>query len=149
MKKIILLLVTAFFSLYFIVFSVSYFTNDELSTTAHADMPEILPDTKHLTWQGDLSKRMMDGAHRCIERKIDESVKDRQKYWNRDFTSRTAYEGSIEPNSNVWGLLHGFGDAEIATLIAPRPLVIEYSSVPEVSSHKGDLHTPAYDDVFT
>ena len=28
---------------------------------------------------------------------------------------------------NVWGLLHEFGDAEIASLIAPRPLVIETS----------------------
>ena len=33
---------------------------------------------------------------------------------------------------NVWGLLHEFGDAEIASLIAPRPLVIEASRGPEV-----------------
>ncbi|MCY4403120.1 MAG: dienelactone hydrolase family protein [Candidatus Poribacteria bacterium] len=33
---------------------------------------------------------------------------------------------------NVWGLLHEFGDAEIASLIAPRPLVIETSRGPEV-----------------
>ena len=34
---------------------------------------------------------------------------------------------------NVWGLLHEFGDAEIASLIAPRPLVIEASIGPEVA----------------
>ena len=34
---------------------------------------------------------------------------------------------------NVWGLLHEFGDAEIASLIAPRPLVIEVSTGPEVA----------------
>ena len=34
---------------------------------------------------------------------------------------------------NVWGLLHEFGDAEIASLIAPRPLIIEASSGPEVA----------------
>jgi hypothetical protein len=34
---------------------------------------------------------------------------------------------------NVWGLLHEFGDAEIATLIAPRGLVVEYSKVPAVN----------------
>ena len=34
---------------------------------------------------------------------------------------------------NVWGLLHEFGDAEIASLIAPRPLVIEASRGPEVA----------------
>jgi dienelactone hydrolase len=33
---------------------------------------------------------------------------------------------------NVWGLLHEFGDAETATLIAPRPLVVEYSAGPRV-----------------
>jgi dienelactone hydrolase len=34
---------------------------------------------------------------------------------------------------NVWGLLTEFGDAEIASLIAPRPLVIEACAVPEVA----------------
>lgn len=34
---------------------------------------------------------------------------------------------------NVWGLLHEFGDAEIASFIAPRPLIIEASRGPEVS----------------
>ena len=34
---------------------------------------------------------------------------------------------------NVWGLLHEFGDAEIASLIAPRSLVIETSRGPEVA----------------
>ena len=34
---------------------------------------------------------------------------------------------------NVWGLLHEFGDAEIANLIAPRPLIIEASRGPEVA----------------
>ena len=34
---------------------------------------------------------------------------------------------------NVWGLLHEFGDAEIASLVAPRPLIIEASRGPEVA----------------
>ena len=33
---------------------------------------------------------------------------------------------------NVWGLLREFGDAEIATLIAPRGLVVEFSDEPKV-----------------
>jgi dienelactone hydrolase len=33
---------------------------------------------------------------------------------------------------NVFGLLREFGDAEIAGLVAPRPLVIEYSPCPKV-----------------
>ena len=34
---------------------------------------------------------------------------------------------------NVWGLLAEFGDAELASMIAPRALVVEYSVAPEVS----------------
>jgi dienelactone hydrolase len=33
---------------------------------------------------------------------------------------------------NVWSLLSEFGEAEIATLIAPRPLVIEHSTIPQI-----------------
>lgn len=34
---------------------------------------------------------------------------------------------------NIWSQLTDFGDAEIASLIAPRPLIIEACAVPEVS----------------
>src|SRR6185503_20950494 len=33
-----------------------------------------------------------------VERKISESVQTRQRYWKRDFTSRQAYERSVDPN---------------------------------------------------
>ncbi len=45
---------------------------------------------------------------------------------------------------NIWGLLREFGDAEIAGLILPRALVIEYSPVPDITGHKGELHTPDF-----
>lgn len=51
---------------------------------------------------------------------------------------------------NVWGLLKKFGDAEIASLVAPRPLVIEHSPVPDVSAStaaKGRLTTPSLEEV--
>jgi dienelactone hydrolase len=57
-----------------------------------------LPGTQPLTWEGDLSERMMDGAHHFVERKIAESREARQKHWNRDFSSRQAYQRSVEPN---------------------------------------------------
>ncbi len=50
---------------------------------------------------------------------------------------------------NVWGLLREFGDAELATLVAPRSLIVEYSSEPAVSGHKGDLKTPSFENVST
>jgi dienelactone hydrolase len=65
---------------------------------AMGQQAQTLPGTQPLTWGGDLSERMMDGAHRFVEREIDESIQARQKHWTRDFTSRQAYERSVEPN---------------------------------------------------
>jgi dienelactone hydrolase len=60
---------------------------------------------------------------------------------------------------NVWGLLREFGDAEFATLIAPRGLVVEYSKGPFVDGPAtvppgrrggaavGRLGTPSWNDV--
>jgi hypothetical protein len=55
-------------------------------------MPEVLPTTKPLTIEGDLSAKMLEGAHKFIEKKIDESVANRLKSWHRDLTSKEAYE---------------------------------------------------------
>jgi dienelactone hydrolase len=60
--------------------------------------PTALPGTRELTWEGDLSERMMDGAHQFVERKIAESTALRKKHWSRDFSSREAYEKSVAPN---------------------------------------------------
>ncbi len=48
---------------------------------------------------------------------------------------------------NVWSRLCEFGDAEMASLVLPRALIIEHSAVPEVLGHKGALHTPAFNHV--
>lgn len=61
-------------------------------------MEEVLPGTQRLTLEGDLSVKMLDGAHRFIEEKIFNSVHDRAKIWHRDLSSFSAYEKSIESN---------------------------------------------------
>ncbi len=59
---------------------------------------------------------------------------------------------------NVWGLLAEFGDAEIASLVAPRGLVIQYADEPHVGgppepkgkkgqAAPGRLSTPEFDEV--
>ncbi|MGE5193603.1 MAG: hypothetical protein ACM3U2_14000 [Deltaproteobacteria bacterium] len=60
---------------------------------------------------------------------------------------------------NVWALLREFGDAEVASLIAPRPLVIEAAAGPEVAgppapkpgrsggAAPGKITTPRLEDV--
>lgn len=44
----------------------------------------------------------------------------------------------------VWGLLREFGDAEIASLIAPRGLVIEFSPEPKFENSRGRLQSPPF-----
>ena len=39
---------------------------------------------------------------------------------------------------NLWGFLREFGDAELATMIAPRSLIVEYSEVPDYKGPTGD-----------
>ena len=72
-----------------------------------------MPGTQPLTWTGDLSEKMMDGAHRFVERKIDESIRTRQKYWKRDLSSRLAYEKSVEPNRSRFMMNIGVVDARL------------------------------------
>ncbi len=60
---------------------------------------EPLGQTRPLDWEeADLSSRLMDGAHRFVERKIAESAAGRPKFWARDFLSSPAYEKSVETN---------------------------------------------------
>ena len=48
---------------------------------------------------------------------------------------------------NVWSRLLRFGDAEVASLVLPRKLVIEHCRFPIVADRKGDISTPALEEV--
>ena len=48
---------------------------------------------------------------------------------------------------NIYSRLKHFGNAEVAALILPRKLVIEHSSFPTITGHKGQLRTPEFKDV--
>ncbi len=61
-------------------------------------LPDVLSGTNRLTWEGDLSAKMLDGAHQFIEEKITLAIQNRSKLWNRDFNSPKAYEQSIDVN---------------------------------------------------
>ena len=95
-----------------------------------AQQAPTLPGTQALTWEGDLSERMMDGAHRFVERKIEQSIQNRAQYWKRDLASPAIYEKSVEPNRQrftriigvvdprVPGTLERFGDDDNPALVA-------------------------------
>src|SRR5580765_4968626 len=84
-----------------------------LPTTA-AERLETLPQTEPLEWEeSDLSSRLMDGAHRFIERKIAESVAQRSQFWTRDFSSPAAYARSVQPNRARFQTIIGVVDPRL------------------------------------
>jgi dienelactone hydrolase len=80
---------------------------------AKAEAPDRLPDTKELTETGDLAAKMMDGAHRFLDRRLAESVKGRERSWNRDGSSAEAYAKSVEPNREHLRTILGVVDARV------------------------------------
>ena len=64
----------------------------------------------------------------------------------------TCVSGYFEPRERIWktpidrnvfGLLEQFGDAELATLVAPRTLIIEAAEGPHVTLPAGQGGAPA------
>src|SRR5947209_14697168 len=59
-----------------------------ITQSLFAQSPTVLLQSKPLEWaESDLSGRLMDGAHRFVERKISESLTNRSAFWARDFSS--------------------------------------------------------------
>ncbi|HWE36248.1 MAG TPA: dienelactone hydrolase family protein [Isosphaeraceae bacterium] len=94
------------------------------------DPVAVLPGTRPMTEGGDLSARMLDGLHRFLDRKVDESVRSRERLWRRDPSSREVYEDSIRANRisfrRIIGLIdprrpttmQRFGDDDRPALVA-------------------------------
>src|SRR5262245_30102825 len=70
-----------------------------IAPRAHGAPPDALAGTAALDWEEeDLSARMMDGAHRFVERQIADAAKKRARFWNYDATNQIAWENSLEKN---------------------------------------------------
>jgi dienelactone hydrolase len=48
---------------------------------------EVLPRAKPLTLEGDLAERMLEGAHRFLDRKLAETLVRRSNYWEKGLSS--------------------------------------------------------------
>jgi hypothetical protein len=88
----------AFVSCLFIVTSLRGAQQQDSVVYPYAKMPDVYPGSTKLTLEGDLSQKMLDGAHVFIDRKIGESLTKRASLWKRDLSSSAAYERSIEDN---------------------------------------------------
>ncbi len=71
---------------------------------------EPLPNTKPLTWQGDLAARMVSGIDAYLMREIDRSIQGRVQHWNRDFSSHENYIQSVESNRQRFKKIVGIVD---------------------------------------
>ena len=93
-----------------------------------------LPQTRPLDWEeADLSARLMDGAHRFVERKIAEAPGKRAAFWTRDFSSPEAYAKSVQPNrerlrefigavdTRLPAAMERYGDDRWPALVAETP----------------------------
>lgn len=75
---------------------------------------EPLPGTQPLTWTDDLASRLVDGVDRFLLGKLQASVAERAKHWQRDFSSAEAYQKSIEPNRKRLAHILGLRDERVA-----------------------------------
>ncbi|HEX8040499.1 MAG TPA: dienelactone hydrolase family protein, partial [Chryseosolibacter sp.] len=92
---------------------------------------------------------LMEGAHKFIERKIAESVAGRSKLWHREYTSRAAYEKSVEPNHQRFSSVIGVEDKSAPYVDYSLGLKAQYpaAAMEKVSDVSGpDLvaETPTY-----
>ncbi len=82
-----------------------------------------IPGTVPLTWPetgGDLSDRLMKGAHAFVDRQIAEAKGGRGKFWNYNFSSPQAYLKSIDPNRERFKKMIGVVDPRVSPVRMER-----------------------------
>lgn len=78
-----------------------------------AENGEPLPGTQPLMMEGDIAAQLVDGVDKFLLRKLNESVAKRERHWKRDFSSKEAYEKSIEPNRKRLAHILGVRDERV------------------------------------
>lgn len=73
-----------------------------------------LPGTQSLEWpEEDLSTRLMEGAHRFIDKQIQEAHIRRSRFWKYDTSSYQAYETSVVENRQRLRMIIGAVDTRL------------------------------------
>jgi dienelactone hydrolase len=72
-----------------------------------------LAGTQPLAIEGDLSTRMVEGIDKFLLREIEQSIDHRSKFWNRDFSSRDAYQKSVGTNREHFRKFIGAVDSRV------------------------------------
>ena len=75
----------------------------------HADEP--LPGTAPLELTGEIDRHLIAGVSQFLDAKLTASVSQRQKHWQRDFSSGAAYTQSLTTNRERLAHIVGLRDA--------------------------------------
>ena len=68
------------------------------NVTAQDGYPNLMSGAADLNESGDIASLMVDGIDKFLLRKLNSSIRSREKFWKRDFSSHTAYDFSMAPN---------------------------------------------------
>ncbi len=86
---------------------------DKTGVTTLSPPGEPLAGTEALQMEGDIAAQLVDGVDRFLLKKTRESLDQREKHWQRDFSSREAYEKSIQPNRKRLAHILGVRDERV------------------------------------
>src|SRR5258706_15375541 len=73
-----------------------------------------LPGTAPLRTEGDLTERAIDGAVAYMSKEVQRVAASRSAMWKPDYSSRQAYEASVEPNRTRFRAYIGLADSRVA-----------------------------------
>lgn len=92
-----------------------------------------LPNTAGLKTDEELDVKIVDGAHRFLDRKLTESVAMRERFYRREQATPEAYSASLEPNRERLRESIGLIDPRVTTSMqrwgdATRPALVAETS---------------------
>lgn len=85
--------------------------------TPAEEAPAILPGTTLLEAAEGLDVRLVDEAHRLLDRKTAGSVEGRLAFWQRDLSSPEAYAKSVTPNRERLKTILGVLDSRLPAVL--------------------------------
>ncbi len=106
-----------------------------LALAASALAQPVLPNTLALEAKGDLAAEMVEGIHRYLDRATQQAAANRERFWNRDYSSPSAYERSVEPNRERLRSILGVVDERVP--IGDLELVATTGSPAKIASGPG------------
>ena len=110
-----------------VIVMIMYMSTDSWSLLRSSVRPCRAPDPSPL--KGDIASELVAGVDRFLLKQLDESVKTRERYWKREFSSLKAYDASIEPNRKRLAHILGVRDPLTQSGTAEHPDDFSYQLV--------------------